>query len=137
MAKKAKKTKPEADTAEVEVQSVETAPVEAKPVRGAKTKAIKAALKAHKEKSPKEIAEIVSASGIPTTAGQVSNVKSILAAKRKAKAAPAPAGEAATAVVPKDAVSLGLLQKAKKLAAQLGGIKEAKAAIDALSQLMD
>ena len=135
MAKKAKKTKPETET--TETTEVAATPVEAKPVRGAKTKAIKAALKSHKDKSPKEIAEIVTAAGITTTAGQVSNVKSILAAKKKAKGAPAPAGEAATAVVPKDAVSLGLLQKAKKLAAQLGGIKEAKAAIDALSQLMD
>jgi hypothetical protein len=57
-------------------------------------------------------------------------------AKKRKKAAPAPAAEAAP-VVPKDAVSIGLLQRAKKLAAQLGGIKEAKAAIDALSQLMD
>ena len=37
----------------------------------------------------------------------------------------------------KDAVSLGLLQKAKKLAAQFGSIEEAKQAIDALAQLMD
>jgi chemotaxis protein CheY-P-specific phosphatase CheC len=129
MAKKAKsKTEPEAKHVE--------AVSEAKPVRGAKTKAIKAALKAHKDKSPKEIAEIVTATGITTTAGQVSNVKSILAAKKKAKAAPAPEVAAAPAVA-KDAVSVGLLQKAKKLAAQLGGIKAAKQAIDALAQIMD
>lgn len=36
-----------------------------------------------------------------------------------------------------DAVSLALLQKAKKLAGQLGGIQEAKAALAALAQLMD
>ena len=130
MAKKAKKTDPE-------TTEVEATPVEAKPARGAKTKAIKAALKAHKDKSPKEIAELVTASGITTTAGQVSNVKSILAAKKKAKALAAPAPEAVAPALPKDAVSLGLLQKAKKLAAQLGGIKEAKAAIDALAQIMD
>lgn len=137
MAKKAKKTKPEAETAEVEAQPVETALVEAKPVRGAKTKAIKAALKAHKDKSPKEIAEIVSAAGIPTTAGQVSNVKSILAAKKKAKkAAPAAAPEAAPALA-KDAVSVALLVKAKKLVQELGGVKEARTALNALAQLMD
>jgi hypothetical protein len=39
--------------------------------------------------------------------------------------------------LPKDAVSPGSLQKAKKLAAQLGGIKKAKAAIDALAQILD
>jgi len=44
---------------------------------------------------------------------------------------------AADAPLPKDAVSPGSLQKAKKLAAQLGGIKEAKAAIDALAQILD
>ena len=139
MAKKAKKTKPEAESIETtEVTEAETTPVEAKPARGVKTAVIKAALKAHKDKSPKEIAELVTASGITTTAGQVSNVKSILATKKKAKAAPAAAPEAAAGpVVPKDAVSIGLLQKAKKLAAQLGGIKEAKAAIDALAQILD
>lgn len=138
MAKRTKKTKPEAETTEVESTPVESTPVEAKPARGVKTAAIKAALKFHKDKSPKEIAEIVTATGIPTTAGQVSNVKSILASKKKAKAAPAPAPEAAAGpVVAKDAVSISLLQKAKKLAAQLGGIKEAKAAIDALAQILD
>ncbi|MCY2988685.1 MAG: hypothetical protein NTY19_12565 [Planctomycetota bacterium] len=58
--------------------------------------------------------------------------------KKNAKAAPAPAPEAAAApALPKDAVSLALLQKAKRLVAQLGSIKEAKAAIDALAQLLD
>ena len=134
MAKKAKTTKPEAETTEVAAT-----PVEVKPARGEKTKAIKAALKANKDKSPKEIAEIVTASGITTTAGQVSNVKSILASKKKAKAAPAaaPAAEAAAPALPKDAISVALLQKAKKLVAQLGSIKEAKQAIDALAQLLD
>jgi hypothetical protein len=47
------------------------------------------------------------------------------------------APNATAPAVPQDAVSLGLLQKAKKLAAQLGGIQTAKAAMDALSQLMD
>jgi hypothetical protein len=122
---------------EPEVQTAEAAPtVEAKPARGEKTKAIKAALKAHKDKSPKEIAEIVTASGIPTTAGQVSNVKSILASKRKAKAIPA-TEEAAGPVVAKDAVSVALLVKAKKLVQELGGVKEARTALNALAQLMD
>lgn len=126
--------------AKTTASEVETTPVDTKPeaqlARGEKTKAIKQALKAHKDKSPKAIAEIVTAAGITTTAGQVSNVKSILAAKKKAKAAPAAAAVAAPAVAT-DAVSMGLLQKAKKLAAQLGGIKEAQAAMDALVQLME
>ena len=128
MPRKAKVTEPE-------VQTTEAAP-ETKPVRGAKTAAIKAALKAHKDKSPKEIAEIVTASGIPTTAGQVSNIKSLMGSKRKAKAEPA-AEEAAGLAVPKDAVSVGLLVKAKKLVKELGGVKEARTALNALAQLMD
>jgi len=137
MPKKAKTTKTEVE-AKTESMPVEAAPVEAKPARGAKTKAIKAALKAHKDKSPKEIAEIVTAAGIPTTAGQVSNVKSILAAKKKAKKAAAPAAEeAAGPVVAKDAVSVGLLVKAKKLVKELGGVASAKQALNALAQLMD
>jgi hypothetical protein len=57
--------------------------------------------------------------------------------KKKAKAAPAPAPESAAPVVPKDAVSIGFLKKAKQLASQFGSIKEAKAAIDALAQILD
>ena len=121
-----------------ESKSVEAAPVDVKPVRGAKTAAIKTALKTHKDNSPKEIAELLTASGIPTTAGQVSNVKSLLASKRKAKAAPAPiAEEAAGPVVAKDAVSVALLVKAKKLVQELGGVASAKQALNALAQLMD
>ena len=120
-----------------ESKSVEAAPVDVKPVRGAKTAAIKAALKTHKDKSPKEIAELLTASGLPTTAGQVSNVKSLLASKRKAKAAAPAAEEAAGPVVAKDAVSVALLVKAKKLVQELGGVKEAKIALNALAQLMD
>jgi hypothetical protein len=128
MPRKAKTTEPE--------PKAETPAAEAKPVRGEKTKAIKAALKAHKDKTPKEIAEIVTAAGITTTAGQVSNVKSILAAKKRAKTAPA-AEEIAGPAVPKDAVSVGLLVKAKKLVKELGGVKEARTALNALAQLMD
>ncbi len=129
---------------EVEVTELEATPVETKPevelARGERSKAIKKALKAHKDKSPKEIAELVTASGIPTVAWQVSNVKSILANnKKKVKAAPAPVpkAELVAPTLPKDAISIALLQKAKKLVAQLGSIKEAKAAIDALAQILD
>ncbi len=140
MPRKAKVTEPE-----VEVTEVEAAPVETKPevelARGERSKAIKAALKANKDKSPKEIAEIVTAAGIATLAWQVSNVKSILSNKKKAKATPAAAQAtetvAAAPAVAKDAVSMALLQKAKRLASQFGSIKEAKQALDALAQLLD
>ena len=125
MPRKAKTTEPEAASAK-------------KPPHGAKTAAIKQALIANPTKSPTEIAEIVTEQGFETTANYVSGVKAKFGGKKKAKAAPAAATEAAaTPAVPKDAISIGLLQKAKKLAAQLGGIKEAKAAIDALAQILD
>jgi hypothetical protein len=96
-------------------------------------------LKANPKKGPKEISELLQAEGWDIKAQLVSVVKSAMKAKRKkAKAAPAAAVEAAAApVVPKDAVSVGLLVKAKKLAAQFTSISEAKAALAALSQLMD
>jgi hypothetical protein len=134
MPKKAKTTKPEAAATEVE-----TKPVEAKPelARGIKTAAIKAALKANRNKGPKEIAELLKAEGWDVKAQQISVVKSYMKGKKKAKkAAPVAAPESAP-VVPKDAVSVGLLVKAKKLAAQFASINEAKAALAALSQLMD
>jgi len=58
------------------------------------------------------------------------------AKKKGKKAAPVAAPEAGP-VVPKDAVSVGLLIKAKKLVQELGGVKQAKTALNALAQLMD
>jgi hypothetical protein len=104
--------------------------------KGTKTQAVRDALKAHPKKPPKEIAELLQAEGWDVKAQFVSVLKSKMKAKKKRPAAPAPEA-AATPAVPKDAVSLGLLRKAKKLAAELGSIKEAKAAIDALAQIMD
>jgi len=123
-----------AKAAEPESKPVEAAPAAA---RGEKTAAVKAALKSNPNNGPKEIAELLQADGWDIKAQFVSVVKSNMKRKKKAKAVAAPAPEAAAPAVPKDAVSLGLLQKAKKLAAQFGSIKEAKQAIDALSQLMD
>ena len=118
----------------------ETKPVEAAPEapRGSKTAAIKAALKANPKKLPKEIAELMNAEGWDVTAQRISVVKSALKAKKKGKKAAAPAPEPeAGPVVPKDAVSVGLLVKAKKLVKELGGVTEAKAALNALAQLLD
>jgi hypothetical protein len=95
-------------------------------------------LRANPEKLPKELAELMNAEGWDVTAQRISVVKSALKTKKKAKkaAAPAPTPEAGP-VVAKDAVSVGLLVKAKKLAAQFGSIEEAKAALNALAQLLD
>jgi hypothetical protein len=84
-------------------------------------------------KLPKEIAELMNAQGWDVTAQRISVVKSALKAKKKEAAPTLEAGP----VVPKDAVSVGLLVKAKKLAAQFGSIEEAKAALNALAQLLD
>ncbi len=121
-------------TTESETKAVEAAPES--PARGTKTAAIKAALKANPKKAPKEIAELLNAEGWDVKAQNVSVVKSAMKkGKKKAKKAP-PAPEAGPAV-PKDAVSVGLLVKAKKLVKELGGVKEAKNALNALAQLLD
>ena len=138
-----RKAKPKTD-AEVSTASPATAAPEA--ARGAKTAAIKLILIANPTKSPKAIAALVKEQGFETTAKYIGAMKAKMKLKKKGKAgaaapapvaAPAAPASAAAPAAPKDAVSLGLLQKAKKLAAQLGGVKAAQAAIDALSQLID
>ena len=125
MPRKAKTTEPEAASAK-------------KQPHGAKTAAIKQALIANPTKQPKEIAELLKQQGFETTPKYVSVMKAELRGQKKAKAVPATAAPVTgVPVVPKDAVSIGLLQKAKKLAAQFSNIKEAKAAIDALAQILD
>jgi hypothetical protein len=124
-----RKAEPEAMPAEVKEQP-----------RGAKTAATKQALIANPTKSPNEMAELLKEQGFEVSESYIRQLRIKMSGKKRkktAKAAPAPAPEAAAPAVPKDAVSLGLLQKAKKLAAQFGSIKEAKTAIDALAQLLD
>ena len=105
---------------------------------GAKTLAVRQALSDNPGKPLAEISAMLKEQGFDASAAYISKIKSKIQGKRKKrKKAAAPAPEALAPVLPKDAVSLGLLQKAKKLAAQLGGVKEAKAAIDALAQIMD
>ena len=128
MPKKAKATEPEAKPVEAAAEA---------PARGTKTAVIKAALKANPKKGPTEIAELLKADGWDVKPQNVSVVKSAMKSKKKGKkAAPAAAPEVAPAL-PKDAVSVGLLVKAKKLVQELGGVKQAKTALNALAQLMD
>jgi hypothetical protein len=105
---------------------------------GAKTLAIRQALSDNPGKPLKEVSTILREQGFDASAAYVSKVKSKMQGKgkkrKKAGAAPAPA---AVPAVPKDAVSVGLLVKAKNLAAKFSSIKEAQAALAALSQLMD
>ena len=118
-------------------------PAEATPAAPSvsKPQAVRVALIANPEKSPKEIVAWLKAQGLEATSAYVSGIKFHMAQKaqgqRKQKAAAAPAPEATGPAVPKDAVSLWLLQKAKKLAAQFSNIQEAKQAMDALAQILD
>jgi hypothetical protein len=81
---------------------------------------------------------LLQAAGWDVKAQYVSAIKSKLKAQRKTKrAASAAAPKGAPAPKAVDAISLGSLKKAKELAAQLGGIKQAKAAIAALAELLD
>jgi hypothetical protein len=103
-----------------------------------KTQAIRNAVKANPKMQTKDIAAMLQAEGWDIKGNLVSVVRSNMGkGKRKKKAAAvAPAAEAAPPL-PKDAVSVALLQKAKKMVKNLGGVKAAKQAIDALSKLMD
>jgi hypothetical protein len=114
-----------------------TEPAAAEP-KGSNSDAVRAALEAHPDKMPKEIAEILQAQGLAVTPQLVSTTKFNLKSKKGRKAAPKAAAKKAPAA-PKaaDAVSLDSLKKAKELAQQLGGIKQAKAAIAALAELVD
>lgn len=103
---------------------------------GAKTQAVRRALSDNPRKSPKEISELLKGQGVDATASYVSTIKSKMKGKKRKKAAAEPA-PAAAPVVATDAVSMALLCKAKKLARELGGVKEAKAAIAVLAQLLD
>jgi hypothetical protein len=102
-----------------------------------KSDRVRQALNANPGKMPKELAELLQAEGLDVSAAFVSQIKTRLCGKKKRRAAKAVAAPQAGPVLPKDAVSLGLLQKAKKLIGQFSSIKEAKAAVEALSQLMD
>ena len=114
-----------------------TEPAAAEP-KVTKTAAIIAAFQAHPDKMPKEIAELLQAQGLDVKPQMVSTIKSNLKAAKGEKAASKAASKKATTVPQAgDDISLDSLKKAKELAAQLGGIKQAKAVIAALSELVD
>ena len=106
-----------------------------------KAQAIRDALAADPKGMPKDIADKLTAEGWNVTANEVSQAKYQLKVakkkKRQQKAAAKTAEAAPAAAVPADMVSVAALQKAKKLIQELGGVKEAKQALAALSQLLD
>ncbi len=124
-------------------KTTETAATEPKK---SKTAVIIAALQAHPDKMPKELAELLQAEGWDINAQRISVEKSKMKDRNKQKArrkpttktasveAPAAVATAATA---EEGISFDSLKKAKQMAEQLGGIQQAKAAIAALAELVD
>ena len=118
----------------------EAAP-EADQPKATKAQAIRDALAADPKGMPKDIADKLTAEGWNVGANEVSQAKyQLKVAKKKTrqqKAAAKTAEAVPAAAVPADLVSVAALQKAKKLIQELGGVKAAKQALAALSQLLD
>lgn len=110
-----------------------------------KAQAMRDALAANPDAMPKDLAEQLTAQGLNVTAKEVSQAKYLLRAAGAKQGQKKPAGKApkaakaapALAAASDDLVSVAALQKAKKLVQELGGVKEAKEALLALSQLLD
>jgi hypothetical protein len=104
-----------------------------------KTHAVRAALETYPDTPPKEIADMLRAQGWDVKGQYVSTVKAKMKGAGTSKRAAARPARKTAARAPKsaDSISLDSLKKAKELAAQLGGIEKAKAAIAALSELLD
>jgi hypothetical protein len=106
-----------------------------------KSQRIREALEADPQAMPKALADALNAEGLSVSANEVSQAKYLMKqatkkrgpkAKAKAEVAAAPAAGPAS-----DLVSVAALQKAKKLIQELGGVAEAKQALQALAQLLD
>ena len=99
-----------------------------------KAEAIREYSKNNPKAGPSEIAKALSAEGYEVSAAYVSTIKS-LAKKRKGKRG-RPRGTGAGAPRKSgDSISIAMLMQAKSLASKLGGVAEAKAALDALAKL--
>jgi uncharacterized protein YneF (UPF0154 family) len=113
---------------------------------GARTLAIMQALRDNPRKPPRVISAILQEQGVDASAEYVGKIKYKMKRRGRKRMKAVAAGatetatEAGTAIAPavaNDAVSVALLCKAKKLAAEFSSIKEAKAVIAALAQLLD
>lgn len=95
-----------------------------------KSKAIREALAAHKGKSPKEIAELVTKGGVKVDASYVSNIKATMGKKKKSKkgkpgrkaAAPASNGHTDLGMVFEFVQKVGGVSKAKSLLDDFAGL---------------
>ncbi len=112
-----------------------------------KTQEIKKALAATPNKTPREIAEALTAGGVVVSPGYVSTIKTNMKAKatgpKKVAKKRGPAKKKATRkkraskAAPATDVTFDQLRMAKEMAQQLGGVENAKEALIALSQLVD
>jgi len=100
-----------------------------------KTQAVKDYLAANPGTGPKAVSEALKAQGIDIKPSYVSIIKFQSKKKRRGKAKAA-AGSSATPAASSEGLSIELLVKAKKVAESLGGVEEARKAMDALAKLM-
>lgn len=100
-----------------------------------KSQAIRDYQTAHPEAKPQEIAAALKEQGFDVTPGYVSTIRSLDKKKTGKKAGRGRPAAAAVAAPSGEGLSIATLLTAKKLATQLGGIANAKAAIDALARL--
>jgi ABC-type Fe3+ transport system substrate-binding protein len=101
-----------------------------------KSQEIKKVLAATPGKSPKEIADALTAKGVEVTPGYVSTIKTSLKAKKATKKKVSRKKQTSKAA-PATGVTFDQLRMAKDMAKQLGGVKNAQEALTALSELVD
>jgi len=100
-----------------------------------KTQAVKDYLAANPGTGPKAVSEALKAQGIDIKPSYVSIIKFQSKKKRRGKAKAA-TGPSAAPAASSEGLSIELLVKAKKVAEALGGVEEARKAMDALAKLM-
>lgn len=98
-----------------------------------KAAAIRDYMAQNPDKGPQAVAEALKEAGFEVSAAYVSTIKS-LSKKKGGRRGPRKA-EGRAPVASGEGLSIAVLVQAKKLAAQLGGVAQAKAALDALAKL--
>lgn len=98
-----------------------------------KAAAIRQYMDEHPDAGPQAVAAALKEQGFECTPGYVSTIKSL--AKKRARKGAKKTRTAPVASGTVEGLSLSMLVQAKKLASQLGGVAQAKAAIDALAKL--
>ena len=102
MPKKAKATKPATKT-----------PSQARSAQRCQDRSHQGSPESQSEENGQRDRRAVKEQGFETSANYVATIKTKMKGKKKAKAAPAPTPEAAAPALPKDAISLAWLEKAK------------------------